>query len=63
MDRIGRGTGEIEKNIREGLDTIEATLPFPLLGIDPDNGSEFINWQLYRHCIKKDIEFAGDDPT
>jgi hypothetical protein len=54
--------GKSQKNIREGLDTIEATLPFPLLGIDPDNGSEFINWQLYRHCIKKDIEFTRGRP-
>jgi hypothetical protein len=26
-------------------------LPFPLLGIDSDNGSEFINDQLYRYCL------------
>jgi hypothetical protein len=27
-------------------------LPFPLLGLDSDNGSEFINDQLYRYCIQ-----------
>jgi len=35
-----------------------ARLPFPLLGIDCDNGSEFINDQLYRYCIKEHITFT-----
>jgi hypothetical protein len=33
-------------------------LPFPLLGIDSDSGSEFINDQLYRYCIKEKITFT-----
>ena len=33
-------------------------LPFPLLGIDSDNGSEFINDQLYRYCEKEKITFT-----
>jgi hypothetical protein len=33
-------------------------LPFPLLGIDSDNGSEFINDQLYRYCTKERITFT-----
>ena len=33
-------------------------LPFPLLGIDCDNGSEFINDQLYRYCMKEHITFT-----
>ena len=33
-------------------------LPFPLLGIDSDNGSEFINDQLYRYCIDEEITFT-----
>ena len=27
-----------------------AKFPFPVLGIDSDNGSEFINWGLFRWC-------------
>lgn len=54
--------GKAEKCIREGLDVIEEALPFQLLGIDPDNGSEFINWQLYRHCVAKNIEFTRGRP-
>ena len=33
-------------------------LPFPLLGIDCDNGSEFINDQLYRYCMGEHITFT-----
>lgn len=33
-------------------------LPFPLLGIDSDNGSEFINDQLFRYCEQEQITFT-----
>lgn len=33
-------------------------LPFPLLGMDSDNGSEFINDQLYRYCQQEEITFT-----
>jgi len=33
-------------------------LPFPLLGIDSDNGSEFINDQLLRYCRHEEITFT-----
>jgi len=33
-------------------------LPFSLLGIDSDNGSEFINNQLYRYCLQEQITFT-----
>jgi hypothetical protein len=33
-------------------------LPFPLIGIDSDNGSEFINHQLYRYCTEERITFT-----
>lgn len=54
--------GKAQKRIRDGLDDIEKRLPFKLLGIDPDNGSEFINWQLYSHCKEKNIEFTRGRP-
>ncbi|MDP2300657.1 MAG: transposase family protein [Coriobacteriia bacterium] len=40
------------------LQDIVAHLPFPLLGIDSDNGSEFINDQLYRYCTEHGITFT-----
>jgi len=54
--------GKAQRRIQDGLDDIERRLPFSLLGIDPDNGSEFINWQLYKHCLEKNIEFTRGRP-
>jgi len=54
--------GKAQHRIKQGLDNIEKRLPFPLKGIDPDNGSEFINWQLYHHCLSKNIEFTRGRP-
>ncbi len=35
-----------------------ARLPFPLLGIDSDNGSEFINHELVRYCEHEHLTFT-----
>ena len=37
---------------------VRQRLPFPLLGIDSDSGSEFINDQLYRYCVAEKITFT-----
>jgi hypothetical protein len=37
-------------------------LPFPLLGIDCDNGSEFINHELLRYCAAQHITFTRARP-
>ena len=37
-------------------------LPFPLLGLDSDNGSEFINHRLYAYCQRKRISFTRSRP-
>jgi hypothetical protein len=37
-------------------------LPFPLLGIDSDNGSEFINDLLYHYCLDAKITFTRSRP-
>lgn len=42
----------------EALKEIRARLPFPLLGIDSDNGSEFINGHLLRYCQQETITFT-----
>lgn len=54
--------GKAEKRILQALERIAKRLPFPLKGIDPDNGSEFINWQLYRYCVERKIEFTRGRP-
>jgi hypothetical protein len=55
---LGRG----ETAVRDALDEIACGLPFRLLGIDSDNGSEFINWHLGRWCAKRDIQFTRGRP-
>ncbi len=42
---------------------IQAALPFPLLGIDSDNGSEFINAHLLRWCTDQAITFTRSRPA
>ena len=36
--------------------------PFPILGIDSDNGSEFFNWELYRWCEQEKLTFTRSRP-
>jgi hypothetical protein len=45
-----------------GIQTMRQRLPFPLLGIDSDNGSEFINDHLHRYCLKEQITFTRSRP-
>jgi hypothetical protein len=41
---------------------ISKAIPFALLGIDSDNGSEFINDQFLRYCRKEDLVFTRSRP-
>lgn len=54
--------GKAQQRIQGGLDNIKKRLPFSLRAIDPDNGSEFINWQLFNYCMEKEIEFTRSRP-
>jgi hypothetical protein len=38
-----------ERVVLEQIKDVEKSLPFPLLGFDSDNGSEFLNHHLLRH--------------
>ncbi len=42
----------------EGLDVAKQLIPFPLLGIGTDNGSEFINQDLLGYCRDGHITFT-----
>src|SRR5467141_3963229 len=46
----------------EGLTRIRARLPFDLLGLDSDNGSEFINGHLVAYCEGEAITFTRSRP-
>lgn len=54
--------GKAEKRIKDGLDEAKDRMPFRLAGIDPDNGSEFINWQLFHYCEQESIAFTRGRP-
>ena len=41
-----------------GLKLAQDLLPFPLLGVDTDNGSEFINYELMDFCEENKITFT-----
>jgi hypothetical protein len=51
-----------QKHVFEALMTIKERQPFPLLGIDSDNGSEFINAHLLRYCKQENICFTRSRP-
>jgi len=42
----------------EAIKHVMAQFPFPILGIDSDNGSEFINAHLLAFCVKNKITFT-----
>ena len=54
--------GKGEQATRDQMEVIRTRLPFRLLGLDPDNGSEFINWQLLRYCKKHGITLTRSRP-
>jgi hypothetical protein len=47
-----------QKHVFSALKMIRKRLPFPLLGIDSDNGSEFINANLLRWCEEEKLTFT-----
>src|SRR5919106_5090782 len=54
--------GKGETNILQSLQEIRQILPFQLLGLDSDNGSEFLNHHLWRYCQKEKIHFTRSRP-
>ena len=51
-----------QKAVFEALQVMRQRLPFPLLGIDSDNGAEFINAHLVRYCQQEGITFTRCRP-
>lgn len=46
----------------ESVEALRSTLPFLLRGLDVDNGSEFLNEALVRHCAVRGIELTRSRP-
>lgn len=49
-------------SVEAGIAMVRRRLPFPLLGIDSDNGTEFINHNLKKYCEKHSITFTRCRP-
>ena len=47
-----------QKWVFAALMDITEAFPFPIIGIDSDNGSEFINGHLLRYCTEQKITFT-----
>ena len=54
--------GKGQAGVLSAMQQIEQALPFKLLGIDSDNGSEFINYHLKAFCDQKKIQFTRGRP-
>ena len=51
-----------QQAVSQAIHLMRQRLPFLLLGIDSDNGSEFINDLLYRYCLDEKITFTRSRP-
>ncbi|MFC1566942.1 integrase [bacterium] len=56
--------GKGESGVLEQIQDAETYFPFQILGFDSDNGSEFINWHLFRHFTEKKqpVQFTRSRP-
>jgi hypothetical protein len=54
--------GKGQEGVRQALEEIQKGLPFELLGLDSDNGSEFINWHLQGWCKQRKIQLTRGRP-
>jgi len=50
------------KWVLAAMDEVVARLPFPLVGLDTDNGGEFINYAMIEWAGQKDIYFTRSRP-
>jgi hypothetical protein len=57
LNEFGANTGYHRKYALRLLN-----LPSRLLGIDTDNGSEFLNWHVGRWCARRQIQFTRGRP-
>lgn len=55
---LGKGQAGVARALAE----ICQVLPFPLRGVDSDNGSEFINHHLVSFCRQRQIQFTRSRP-
>jgi hypothetical protein len=54
--------GKGQHGIHEASKELKSRLPFSMLGLDPDNGTEFINYIMKRFCEENNIAFTRIRP-
>lgn len=54
--------GKGERGVFLALTDMREELPFRLVGLDSDNGGEFINYHLAKYCEKEKIQFTRSRP-
>lgn len=54
--------GKASSRVNPAIDGVRRRLPFTMLGLDSDNGSEFINQLLKRYCEQYKITFTRSRP-
>lgn len=54
--------GKGETGVVAAIEDIRRNLPFALVGVDSDNGSEFVNHHLLRYCRVNDIQLTRGRP-
>jgi hypothetical protein len=54
--------GKTQRAVRAAVAELRAALPFPLHGLDSDNGSEFIKTCLFQYCRGRQIQFTRGRP-
>ncbi len=59
---LGAQMNKGQEATKETVAKMKERLPFPLLGLDPDTGSEFINWHMKEWCDENKIELTRIRP-
>ena len=54
--------GKSQRAVEQAMEEIEKRLPYPLTGIDSDNGTEFINGNMKRYADRRNITFTRSRP-
>jgi hypothetical protein len=50
--------GKSQERVGSAIHGIRRRFPFPILGLDSDNGGEFINQHLFSYCQREHISFT-----
>lgn len=55
--------GKGEKGVLNAAKNIRKDLPFPLLGMDGDNGGEIINYHMLKYCKEENLVYTRSRPN